>query len=534
MSSPEHTPVITPTQAVLRALTGTVSRSLATATYLPETEKFLLALRDQLKWYEDVLLRFHEAGCFPEVRILSREIGQELQAEHVSNLKGLCEGTTDVIPFALASYINREFRQLRRANAPRGQQATEPRERGKTEADSPCPVKGGVALCPFRQFNYFYQDVGVSFSELFDKLNDLVKEHLEVLASRGVGVSGPPESPGTLAMIGFQYAMGRDIIFQSVLLHELGHHLFDPPRREKYRERLYEKLKASILADSSTREPLAAIFTDHYLQNNLLPWVGELFADAFAIALAGPQYALAFRDMTGPLEREKTFGNKHPADLIRRRIQWDAMVEIGWVQEVKAPSGSEASPTSPTDQREGKAEFASLAREVFSTLRPAKDKKTREWSFSYPSLEGGTETVSKEMVALLENECPRIVKDALACVKDAKERCKEFWRLGGLVARRLEKAIVPSTIVLSSRVDDVANVRMDPYLGEVMGREVCVYTPQPCTVMNAARVLYQSGCKGLRDEWSEQDDSKDSLIRVHSRLSDWALKAVSDWLLVHH
>ena len=145
-------PALTPAQSLLRALIDTIGRSLSASTYLYETDGFLHALKRQLAWYEHALLAFHAADLHREHRDLSRLITEAFLDQDnrlVENIKGLCEGTTDVIPFALAAYLNLEFSDLceeRRAPpAPAAPGDVDNIDPGDTEK-----TQGGVALCPFR------------------------------------------------------------------------------------------------------------------------------------------------------------------------------------------------------------------------------------------------------------------------------------------------------------------------------------------------------------------------------------------------
>ena len=98
----------------------------------------------------------------------------------------------------------------------------------------------------------------------------------------------------------------------------------------------------------------------------------------------------------------------------------------------------------------------------------------------------------------------------------------------------LENAVVPSTIIVSWQRTlnglewKDAHGWLDPEEG-AKGK-ARVYHPQPSTVMNVARLLYEGGSERLLEQWPE-DDAEKKVFQVHSRLSDWAQKAIADWLL---
>ncbi len=516
----EHRAILSPAQSLLHALIVTIDRSLQSATYLHETRDLLEALKLQLAWYENALLAFRAAGFHDEIERLSEGIIEEfLRGETgiVQDIKGLCEGTTDAIPYALGTYINYEFQRL-------------------------CREEGGVALCPFRQFNYFYQDVGRNLAQIFGKLDVMVIDECE---NSGLGTDKLParsEFPGSLAMIGFQYAMASDIIQQAVLFHELGHHLFamkelpDTACRERLLRKLKSRLPEEVLLqdvpdtvkkDADRRAQAIDNNAERFRDYLIIPWIGELFADAFAIAVGGPQYGLAFHDLTGPSRRERTFTETHPADLLRQHQQWVTLQEAGWAKGM-------------VDGPREEEDFVALASEVFRRLEPRDDLANVSWKFLHPFL--GTQDEAPGLgvfVTILKEEFGWIAKNAVECVGDADSRCEEFWALGPEVMMLFERAVVPSTIVLKQpSLDGLQGIDVDGHLDPDGGdkREAWMYWPQPCTVMNVARVLYETGCGKLLKDWPPiqkpgEDMPKAKLFRVHTRLSDWTQKAIADWLL---
>ena len=354
----EHRPILSSAQSLLHALIDTIDRSLRSATYLHETRDLLEALKRQLTWYEDALHAF-PAGFHDEFDGLSEGIVEEFlrgKTGIVADIKGLCEGTTDAIPYTLGTYLNHEFSGL-------------------------CGEKGGVALCPFRQFNYFYQDVGRNLAAIFGKLDTMIIDYCE---NSGLGTDKLPardKFPGSLAMIGFQYAMASDTIYQSVLFHELGHHLFAMKELpdKAYRERLLEELKKRLpeefllagVEDTTRRTEAIEEHATWIRDKFVIPWIGELFADAFAIAIGGPQYGLAFHDLTGPSERATTFTETHPADLLRQHQQWVTLQEARWTK---------AMVDGPPEEED----FVALASGVFRRLEPRDDLANVSWKFLHP------------------------------------------------------------------------------------------------------------------------------------------------------
>lgn len=561
MDNDKKRPALSPAQSLLHALIETIDHSLQSSTYLRETKRLLDVLRCQLSWYEGALLAFQHAGerhgNYGEFDALSEktlETFQNADTRLIENIKGLCEGTTDAIPYALATYLNSEFRRLCKKHGLLAPQADREKgapdggggARGETPAD-----KGGVALCPFRQFNFFYEDIGRSFAGIFLSLTGTYRKQLEVLDpdERRELLRDLTDMPRTHALIGCQYAMADDVLYHSVLFHELGHYLFGFMHRDAYRENLREKVLerlpagqileaySRILQESDDDEKRGFVsFKQTQLQTLLLQWTNELFADAFAAALGGPQYGLAFHDLTGPRQERMTFTRLHPADLLRERQQWLTLERSGWARDEEAAEGDATADADSEPKTEGELRFEAMARRALATLRdekpPDEPDSKAEWK---PEPHLVAEDIFPVLATILESISARIADDAIACVSDTEKRSSEFWELGPDVLTMLENAVVPSTIVrrqstLYGWKGKGAHGWLDPKKEKVNKEKAWVYHPQPSTVMNAARLLYEGGSERLLEQWPE-DDAKKKVFQIHSRLSDWAQKAIADWLL---
>ncbi len=560
MDNDKKRPALSPAQSLLHALIETIDHSLQSSTYLRETKSLLDDLKRQLGWYERALLAFQDAGKkrgnydeFDALCEKTLKTFQNAETRLIENIKGLCEGTTDAIPYALATYLNSEFRSLCNKDAPLAPKADREKDapdgggaaRGERPGDS-----GGVALCPFRQFNFFYQDIGSSFAGIFASLTDAYQSELDVLTRCQKDKLGiPPSMPHTHALIGCQYAMADDVLYHSVLFHELGHYLFDFMRRDDYKgdllQKVVERLPAErilgayseFLQNSDDNEKQGFVRSmQTRLHSLLLQWTNELFADAFAAALGGPQYSLAFHDLTGPRQELTTFTRLHPADLLRQRQQWLALKRSGWARDEEAVVGDATADADGEAKTEGELRFEAMARRALATLRHEgpldKIDPKPEWQ-----PDRGLVAVPKDILpvlaSILDSISARIADDAKACVSDTDRRGSEFWQLGPDVLTMLENAVVPSTIVsgqgtLNGLVGKDAHGWLDPEEGDK--DKAWVYHPQPCTVMNVARLLHQDGSERLLDRWPK-DDAKRKVFQVHSRLSDWTQKAIADWLL---
>lgn len=555
MDNDKKRPALSPAQSLLHALIETIDHSTQSSTYLRETERLLDVLRCQLDWYEKALLAFQNAGeqhgNYDEFDALSEETLQTFQdpdTRLIENIKGLCEGTTDAIPYALAAYLNEEFQRLCDEHdliQPEADDEKGASDEGLGDKDKAPADKGGVALCPFRQFNFFYEDIGRSFAGIFLSLTGRFRDLLEVLApdeGRKL-LQDLPKMPRTHALIGCQYAMADDVLYHSVLFHELGHYLFGFMHKDDYRQNLREKvlerlptdhiLKAysRALQDSDIDEKRGFVsFQQTQLLALLLRWTNELFADAFATALGGPQYGLAFHNLAGPRQEHTTFTQLHPADLLRQRQQWLTLKQSGWATYQKVTEDGTTPDKDGAANKDEGAGFKEMAQQALSTLRHEEPSDEPDWR---PEPHLVAEAIFPVLVSILDDIRTKIAGDAIACVSDTERRSSEFWQLGPDVWMMLENAVVPSTVVSKQRtLNGLEGMDAHDWLDPEEGAKgkAWVYHPRPCTVMNVVRLLYEGGCKKLLEEWPGEDD-KEKLFLLHSRLSDWAQKAIADWLL---
>jgi len=482
---------LTPTQTLLRALVKRIDDSKMSANHLPETAEFLDGRRQHVIWYDELLHRVDYAINDDILRISAvGEIGR-LIAQVIDYIKALCEGTTDCIPFTLAAWLKYELGSLTHSAL-------------------------GVALVPFPNLNYFYQDIGKTVQSAFGDLDRFINGNIRTQLGQNDLVD-PPALPSDLILIGFQYAMSNDILFNSILFHELGHHVYiDSKIREKYMPQITIDITARFTAqvpDFATLPPIHKTQLIRDFSNVVERWLNELFSDVFAVAIIGPQFCFSAHDMAFQKARSTAFSLTHPAPALRQVEQWKTLEDIGWVN----PPEAFIAPNST---------FRVEASTHFSQLRGT---SPTVWSLD-PRWNNPLHTACAS-IAIDEflRRSPQIRVDAQNAVPDRVDRCKEFWRLGPAIVNTLNQGIVPSTIVTSGVVDDIPLSRLAP-------PNCFQYNPRPTTVVNSARYIYQDGCKEIKKLWggsSANQLTRDQITKVHLRLSEWTQKAVSDWLLIN-
>lgn len=497
---------VSPTQSLLKALVGAIENSKASATHLRETEAFLDSLRVHLEWYDSVLALVDGDEEFAPYVI--DEISKAIY-HVVEPVKQLCEGTTDRIPFELAVLLERELRDAT------GEQVR-------------------VALCPLPNLNFVYADVGADIRQLFNGLSDWIsREVLDELpdAANQVEVKRirdeRPGLPSSHILIAFQYAMADDILFNSVLFHELGHHVFHKPElwdayRAKFQEELNEVLKNEF-PDARHSSGAASLILTRAV-DACTRWASEIFSDCFACALVGPHFAFAMDDLfrLKAKPRPNVFSSSHPADRVRQDAQYHALESCGWLV-----------PDAEID-----SSFAEGSMEIFGKLREnglsdnPEDWNVTQWNHeSLVTQARLPATMVPRIIQVFLRHIREIGEEALKEVKDCSDRSNEFWQLGPAVKKALEgHAIVPSTIVVCREAKGVAAASLSR--GPIT---TFTYHPRPSTVLNCARLIIETGTGALLKTcfpekpppygWKEK-------ARVRYLLSEWTRKAIGDYNLL--
>lgn len=508
-----HRPSIATTESLLHALIRNIDYSRESSTHLRETEDFLVAIKEHLVWYDRILhIVWADEERFPPEEVADTVgVVENLVYEVIESVKGLCDGTTDRIPFSLATLLNHEFERYIKSDT---------EDRGRT-ADTE-DQRRGVALYPVTEVNYYYEDVsdaiGNAFHDLDIWLVDVVLSRLDPEP-----IHDPPDFPRSLIAIGFQYAMVDDVLYNGILFHELGHYVFKRRKLdERFRKLVEQSLRRKFRQFSAYKDYIdrkiyadAREFVDGQV-NIVLSWIMELFCDAFGVAIMGPAYAFAFRDLAGPQSRSTAFFVTHPADLLRQQIQWHVLQKTEWS-------------IAPTKVTKGARQFVKTASDVFAHLRSERLPRLDKWdvdALKYVS----HETIAPVLIKELSRHRTRIVEAAIKSVDDWSERRNDFWALGPTVATALEHGIVPSTVVLARANPEFSQVKST----KLRGRRRC-YHPLPSTVMNVGRILFHTGCPELRANWPRRQGgspSHDDILQIHRRLSEWVQKAIMDWLLI--
>lgn len=522
-----------PTQSLLKALHHTIKDSKASATHLRETDDFLDSVARHLTWYDQVfdLLDRHYADVQEYVGPAVDETSKVI-CQLVEPVKRLCEGTTDRIPFELAILLQRELR------------------------DSTNDQLARVALCPLPNLNFLYTDFGTTVADLFKGLDrwleqDILLELPEEMQKEAQkqNLWKPPALPSSHILIGCQYAMAEDILFNSVLFHEIGHHVFKIKGlwgvyREKFETELDEQFSKELPEYSDLKQkPEKNSQKRKYLggaRDICTRWTNEVFSDAFACAAIGPHFAFAMRDLfrLKPTPEPRTFSTSHPADLLRQFAQSRVLEDCGWFSQGNAPTHEQ---------------FLNGATAVFGRLRVdsslGEPEKWQPEEWGVKPLTKMTNYTEAEIHVLLRVFFGRLLEigeEAMKHVSDHRLRSLEFWCLGPYVKEALEAhAVVPSTLVIDHPAGhESESPKATPTTrrwisdkGETQQEKIQTYKyhPKPSTVLNSARLIMELGTEKLVQTcYAHKRSSIDrhDVSRCRGLLSEWARKAIGDFNLL--
>lgn len=522
-------PSVAATQSLIRSLIRQIDQSQQASSHLTETNRFLSIVKQHVLWYGKLLHIAYSRhrplsgsatkpsdnpSFLIETSVLQRALN--IITTRIFYLlplvRSLCDGTTDSIPFAMAGWLDYEFQRIRRTLGIRR--------------------STGLALSPVPDVNFFYTSP-TEISKRFRTANAALKDLLRaILPEAG---SEPGQLDSLPFHIGFHYAMDEDVLLNAILFHELGHHL---AKEMKLREHFEKKLGTDLRNQFNQRlseyghfsEPERKHFHRWHLAR-LLNWIEELFCDAFGVLVAGPQMTFALRDLSGPMLHEQAFSDTHPAQLFRSKFQWSILNHKGWLtvahHERRATRVKEGQDSDVQDKSDA---FTSFARTVFNSLEPGPFPGPREW-FWYK--EGQRVTLPLAIVIeLLQGIWTDIEARAGQFVPDAHQRAHAFWDTCSLVSEGFHQLIVPSTIVVGS--SEQSSFDEDTDTARSLYERGRIIHPHPTTLINVARVIYESGSRGLIENWPEIDSenvSYENQQHVERRLSAWTQKGVSDWLL---
>jgi hypothetical protein len=501
-------PSPSPVQSLVRSLGELLESAVSSARLSRQAKELAEEIRKHLAWIESLLhvayTIKHPSGAFviseSELRI-GLKTSAELVSEWTEIVRSICDSITTRVPYHMGEWLSEELELLHPGATP------------------PAELRRRIALCPTTDLNYYHQNAAVIRKDLQNLQDQHVTLFSKVL-QQATPFPQPTIRDDLPTMIRFHYSLPNDLLLNPILFHELGHHIWqtvDPLKsvRVEIGNALLARMNTwSWFQKTFAAEVAAKKWTDkahavlRTYSRTLFSWLQELFCDAFATTVLGPQFALASDSLFRFLKSNPwEFNVTHPADIYRARRIWKLLSLTGW----SSPGSGDS--------------FSLLATEVINTCRPTSgvvSSATDPWEDvlttilrTDPDLKDAPDNM---LFTLVEMYADKVDEAALQIVPNAKDRAKEFWDVGSMVAELLNNAIVPSTVVVPSTAPATTTA----------------LNPLPSTVTNVARVLIEVGCPELLANWkaSGHEHEFQRVRVVEQRLSEWTIKGVADSNLI--
>lgn len=311
------------------------------------------------------------------------------------------------------------------------------------------------------------------------------------VANNIAALVGGRQFPAGLGHVGVPYSQADGLFLNCTLAHEMAHFIYQEDVSHDAEDEIEGALERMEKEVGELGEDGITL-----CQKLVSSWVQEVFCDLFAICLIGPAFSFAFSQLIassmligsakGVPEQFYQFGPDHPADLSRFQNHRRMLEKLGWWPEVRNWS--------------------------CSPVQVLKTCTRHQPSFTIDIDEGLPDTVSLDRLLQCYNEvCNWLVGYVPTRVSGCRDGIADFHMLSPIIAGYLQRAIVPSTIMVKGKV---------------------VYPP-PIVIINAGyQFLFESLPLLLKNIKGEDPDSVESRSRLTKRLELWLLKALEDYRLL--
>jgi hypothetical protein len=300
---------------------------------------------------------------------------------------------------------------------------------------------------------------------------------------------GGKQFPAGLGHVGMPYSQSDHLFMNCTLGHEMGHFIY----QEDVSHDAENKIDSAL---ERMEKEIGELGEDEitFCQKLVSSWIQEVFCDLFAICLIGPAYSFAYSQLVaasmligrprGVPEEFFRFGTDHPADLSRFRNHRKLLEKLGWWQIIR--------------------NWSSAPVQILKTCTSYRSKFALEDDLP--------ETVSPNRLLQCYNEvCNWLIGYVPRRVKGCRDHVADFMVQSPIIAQYLQRAIVPSTIIVRRKV----------------------VNPSPIVLINAGyEFLLEKLPLLLSNIKGESPNSIESRSRMGTRLELWLLKALEDHRLL--
>jgi hypothetical protein len=309
-------------------------------------------------------------------------------------------------------------------------------------------------------------------------------------------ISGAPEFPPNLGIIGIPYSQGSTVFPNCLVAHEIGHFVYRETNRGDFiRAEAAVAIRSRFANGSFESDPDR---TDRRVKT-VSDWAEEIFCDLFGVMLLGPCYTYAYieafdlssvLDVNGELSIERSdsrlgFHASYPSHLFRIHQQAILLRESSWWPRIERATNR----------------YSVLVRKV---LEIPMDKY----------LTDGT----KEIVLALLDIVPEVRAAIGEVFTGIDEGYSSFAQINDAVQEYLGHGVVPSSV----------NISMSRSSGETT-----VVHPTPVVLLNSGMEFYLTRIDDLIHAIPSEDvNSYDRRLHWIRRVEEWIAKAIEDEYLM--
>jgi hypothetical protein len=293
-----------------------------------------------------------------------------------------------------------------------------------------------------------------------------------------------------LGHIEIPYSQADGIFLNTILAHEMGHFIYQLYASHDVEDEIGRAVERMV-KEIGELDDEEIVLCENLLGN----WVQEIFCDMFAICLVGPAFSFAFSQLVGASvligrpEGEPDdfyrFEWGHPAEVTRFHNHRKLLEKIGWWHEIRNWSSA------PVKVLQSCEEPATLL-----------TVEIDDWP---------NEVTQDRLLQCYNEVCDSLVDYVPKIVRGYGNDVADFKVQSPIIAQYLQRAIVPSTIIVGGRV----------------------VHPRPVVLINAGyQFLLEDFSLLLANIKGEKPRSIESRSRLTARLELWLLKALEDHRLL--
>lgn len=311
------------------------------------------------------------------------------------------------------------------------------------------------------------------------------------IADNIAALVGVKQFPPDLGHVGIPYSQADGLFLNCTLAHEMGHFIY---QREVISDDAEDKIDDALdrmVKEIGDLDDAAKSLCVRLVGN----WIQEIFCDLFAVCLIGPAYSFAFSQLisatmligttNGVPESFYKFSTSHPADISRFKYHRKLLAKLGW--------------------------WAQISNWSCGPVQVLKACARDRSSFSLDLDEPLPEELGLRLLQCYDEVCSWLIGEVPKRVNGCRDGIATFEAQSAAIADYLQRAIVPSTIIVRGKV----------------------IHPKPVTLINAGyKFLFENLRNLLTRIEGEKPDSIESRSRLTGRLELWLLKALEDHRLL--